>query len=223
MKQNFLKSFLFCLFIFASTAIFAYDCKVNGIFYNLNKTDNTAIVTYELNTYNNYSGVVQIPENIEHESVIYTVVSIGHNAFRNCIELSEVIIPNSVTSISNSAFFGCSGLTKMNILNVVPFIGSDAFSGCNILTSIVSWCTTPQKNLVSTFDETIDQTAILYVLKGCKKKYEAAEYWKSFLNIQEIQQNGIEPLVIGSPKKIDNYNFSGQKATNLMKGGILQC
>ncbi len=63
-----------------------------------------------------------------------TVTTIGSGTFRGCRGLTSVTIPNSVTSIGNYAFDGCSGLTSVTIGNSVTSIGSYAFNGCSGLT-----------------------------------------------------------------------------------------
>ena len=65
-----------------------------------------------------------------------SVTSIGNHAFHNCSGLTSVTIPNSVTSIGNHAFHNCSGLTSVTIPNSVTSIGYEAFSYCSSLTSV---------------------------------------------------------------------------------------
>ena len=98
-------------------ALWAHDVVIDGIYYNLDKTNKTAEVTYRGEYYdsydNEYSGSVIIPETITYNSEIYSVTSIGDYAFRGCSGLTSVTIPNSVTSIGSSAFYGCIGLTSV--------------------------------------------------------------------------------------------------------------
>ena len=137
MKQNYLKIFMLCLFFFVGMSAYAYDCKIDGIYYDLNTADNTASVTTDGYWSGYYSGTVNIPESIVYNEVIYTVTSIGVYAFNGCGGLTEVTIPNSIVSIGDYAFDGCSGLTELTIPNSVTSIGERAFYGCSGLEKIV--------------------------------------------------------------------------------------
>ena len=116
-------------FIIAITAVMlcvaeslAHDVEIDGIYYNLDKINKTAGVTYRgdyESSYNEYSGSVTIPETITYNSETYSVTSIGEAAFDGSRGLTSVTIPNSVTSIGNHAFLYCSGLTKVNYLGTV--------------------------------------------------------------------------------------------------------
>ena len=93
----------------------AHDFEVDGIYYNItSEEDLTVAVTFKgENIYDfsdRYTGSVNIPKTVTHNSIIYNVTSIGESAFYNCSGLTSVIIPNSVTSIGNSAFSSCYGL-----------------------------------------------------------------------------------------------------------------
>ena len=87
----------------------------------------------EITAYNGSNTVVEIPETIGGKSV----TSIGESAFADCMNLSNVLIPDSVTSIGNYAFYDCcNSLTNITIPNNVTYIGDYAFAECYHLTSI---------------------------------------------------------------------------------------
>ena len=126
---------------------FSYTYQGKTLYYNIT-SDNTVCVTYYSSDNNfqnnNYvSGAVVIPSSVTNNGTIYSVTSIGNDAFENCSGLTSVTIPNSVTSIGEWAFWECSGLTSVTIGNSVTSIGNDAFYGCNGLISIVSNAVVP--------------------------------------------------------------------------------
>ena len=134
MKHLYLKCLFLGILSFLGIKATAYNCRVNGIYYNLNKTDSTASVTYYSSNfywenYNAYTGNETIPSTFIYEGITYRVTSIGRSAFCQCILLSSVTIPESVTSIGDWAFDGCSDLTSIEIPSSVTSIGRSAFSG----------------------------------------------------------------------------------------------
>ena len=148
----------------------AHDVEIDGIYYNLNSTTQKATVTYKGSSYfssNAYTGDVVIPASIEYEEINYSVTSIGSYAFRNCIGMTSVIIPNSVTSIEMEAFQGCSGLTSITIPSSVTSIHNQAFEYCSTLTSI----TVASENMVydsrNTCNAIINKSSNTLV-RGCK-------------------------------------------------------
>jgi len=54
-------------------------------------------------------------------------------AFRECVNLAGVTIPDGVTRIDYSAFYGCDRLTEITIPDSVTKIGDYAFAGCEKL------------------------------------------------------------------------------------------
>ena len=64
------------------------------------------------------------------------VKSIGKEAFRNCIALTDITIPASVTKIGGWAFDGCDRLKSITIPSNVKSIGECAFRDCTGLTNI---------------------------------------------------------------------------------------
>ena len=107
--------------------------EIDGIYYNLVAKAKQAEVT---SNPNKYTGSKVIPETVNYNDVIYDVTSIGGGAFKFCVGLTSVTIPNSVTSIGGSAFDYCTSLTSVTIGNSLTSIGNYAFMDCNGLTSI---------------------------------------------------------------------------------------
>ena len=83
-----------------------------------------------------YEGDINIPKEVTYEGETLRVTAIGANAFKNCILLTSVTIPESVVSIGSNAFEGCEGLTTMTIPNSVINIGEWAFYNCRNLLSV---------------------------------------------------------------------------------------
>ena len=135
------KIFTLLVALVATTAIWAEDFSVDGIYYNIlaDKT-NEVEVTYQgdyyYSYYDEYSGSVTIPETVTYDGTTYSVTSIGEWAFGHCSGLTSITIPNSVTSIEDGAFEMCSRLTSVTIGNSVTSIGEWAFGHCSSLTSI---------------------------------------------------------------------------------------
>ena len=185
MKKLF--TFLFALIAGIGTICASYT-QVNGIYYDFNKTTQTAAVTYHGNTYENneytpvvYSGAVIIPSSVSYDGITYSVTSIGDYAFFECSSLTSVTIPNGVTSIGDNTFFDCSSLTSVTIPNSVTSIADEAFYGCSSLTSV-----------------TINSDAIV------NKDYSIAD------NLKTIFGSQVTKYIIGpTVKGIGSFAFQG--------------
>ena len=83
-----------------------------------------------------YSGTIEIPSKVTHNSVEYAVMNIGDDAFNCSSKLTSITIPNSVTKIGNRAFRYCGRLPSITIPNSVTTIGNEAFENCSSLSSV---------------------------------------------------------------------------------------
>ena len=122
--------------VFTSISTFAYDFTVDGIFYNYNLEEGTAIVTSEYeggSTTRSYSGNVIIPNVVNFNGRTLKVTAIWHHAFWDCNELISVQLPETIKSIGYNAFTDCDELASVNIPNNTISIGEKAFSGCKKL------------------------------------------------------------------------------------------
>ena len=124
--------------------------------------------------------------NINFENSFANPLSYAHHLYLNDEEIKDLVIPNSVTSIGDYTFFSCSGLTSVTIPNSVTNIGSQAFYECSSLSNVTVEMKTPVEIGSNTF--TNRENATLYVPKGCKAAYEAADIWKDFSSIVELEE-----------------------------------
>ena len=148
-----------------------------------------------------------------------SVTSIGNSAFLSCSGLTSVTIENSVTSIGDYTFSNCYGLTSVTIGNSVTSIGEYAFSDCSGLTSITSLNPTPPTIDSTTFTY---YTAVLNVPIGSKAVYQAANYWRKFKNIEEIDVAGVQGIQVDKDQNAMVYDLNGRRLNAPTKGvGII--
>lgn len=127
---------------------------------------------------------VTIPQN---------VTRIESDAFYKCSSLPNITIPQNVTWIGQDAFWYCSNLTSVTIPANVRHIGGGIFFDCTGLTAIYCKATVPptvQKENnhghgYSLFNDEVNAT--LYVPIGTAEAYKAADGWKEFSNIVEME------------------------------------
>ena len=157
-----------------------------------------------------------------------SVTSISKSAFSNCNGLTSVIVGNNIENISDYAFYGCGGLTSVTIPNSVNSIGSYAFSGCSGLTSVTignsvtsisydvfSGCTALTKIKIraavppicewSAFEGIDKETCTLYVSAESIGDYQAADQWKDFFHIEELNAQGDS----NGDDEINEVDYSG--------------
>lgn len=83
-----------------------------------------------------YSGAVNIPEEVIYEGVTYPVTSISGYAF--CYDpITSITIPNTIKEIRINAFLSCRQLTEIRIPASVENIGVAVFEGCSNLKTVI--------------------------------------------------------------------------------------
>ena len=113
-----------------STNAFAYDLKVDGIYYNLDMDNYTASVT---SGDNKYAGDIVIPSIIQYKTVKFDVVKVEKGTFSSSEELTSVEIGEGVTEIGDDAFEYSKNLVKVTIPSTLKTIGNSAFFQCEKL------------------------------------------------------------------------------------------
>ena len=127
---------VFCsLLLFVSSFAKASDFVVDGIAYNaVSMDDMTCEVTFDETV--NYSGSISIPSEVTYNSRIFTVVGIGYQSFKQCKEITDVKLPETIKSIGEDAFKNCTQLLSINVPESVNSIGAAAFRGCSLLETV---------------------------------------------------------------------------------------
>ena len=107
----------------------------------------------------------------DHNCDNYTAQSneIPKYVFYGCKRLSSITLPKSVTSIGQFAFSGCSGLTSIVSLNNIP-----------------PTCTQDYDGSCTQFDSVDKTNCTVWVPRGRVNAYRAANGWKDFQDIREI-------------------------------------
>ena len=152
-----------------------------------------------------------------------SVVSIGYDAFSDCEALSSIVVEDNnsvydsrnncnaiIESATKQLLFGCkntkipdgileindnAGIGTMEVIipYSVRFIGNKAFtSRVRSVTVESRWPLTISASSFANRDR-----ITLYVPKGCREIYAAANYWKDFKEIVEI-----ESITISSAKQV---------------------
>lgn len=91
-----------------------------------NKSGNTSVVEIAESSFSN----TPIEEAIITEGITY----IGRNAFSNCKNLHQVVLPISIEEIENSAFENCNKLKSISLPMALKTIGDNALKGTGLRT-----------------------------------------------------------------------------------------
>ncbi len=95
---------------------FEFSLKSNDCYY-IKSVKSTEIETIEIPT--TYNGK--------------KIKGIGNNAFENCKNLKNIIIPEGIEEIETNAFKGCENLKNISLPKSIKIIDSKAFENCNSL------------------------------------------------------------------------------------------
>lgn len=103
----------------------------------------TDVLTFEINSSGTgyvltgcektFSEKVIIPETYKE----LPVTGIGADAFRDCTEITSIVIPDSVTSIGGSAFRNCKKLTSLKLSDNITSVSGAMCFGCESLENII--------------------------------------------------------------------------------------
>ena len=87
-----------------------------------------------VNPYSSISPGITLLSNTYADGVGYyrmgrNITSLYSTAFKNCVTLTSIELPNTLTEIGSEAFSGCSGIISLDVPATVTTIGNNAFYG----------------------------------------------------------------------------------------------
>lgn len=143
--------------------------------------------------------------NLSSIAIPESVTLIEEGAFEDCSSLKSINLPNEFNTsfettyiwgweaeyderygIGNRMFYGCSNLTSITLPECVDTIGEDAFYGCDNLAFVKVKRQEPFSIDENTFPTCANIP--LYVPIGSGDLYRAADYWKEFKEIIEVEK-----------------------------------
>ena len=118
------------------------------------------------------------------DAQLYTIESLR---FRDCKNLTYLVLPDVLQRIEKEAFYGCTGLTTISLPAGLEYIYA-AFPDCTGLTSIYANMPTPLHDANSFYG--LDKSnCYLYVPKGSLDAYRQDWEWGNFLYIAGLERN----------------------------------
>ena len=121
------------------------------------------------------SGQVVVPSEVTYvftsngQSTTYNcaVVNLMDAPFRDCTNITEVVLPNTLTTMGGNSFWGCTSLQAVNIPAGVTKIWGSIFRGCTALETIVVDANNPVYDSRDNCNAIIE-TATNTLINGCK-------------------------------------------------------
>ena len=108
--------------LIVQSALLQASTLIDGLYYDLDTSNRTATVTYEVDGTGNYASLsanVKIPESVVYNGVTFTVTKIADKAFANCTVMESISIPGTVlqigqnTGVSDLPFYNCTSLKSV--------------------------------------------------------------------------------------------------------------
>lgn len=136
-------------------------------------------------------------EAVDKEQTSYMIQDgtrfIGSAAFEDCLNLSEIAIPNSVTNIESEAFRNCNNLRAITLPANTRHLGDMVFYYCGNLNTIICESIIPPVCEYIVDDEKYELIS-LYVPRESIDDYRTADEWKKFYNIRAIGTEAIDEV-----------------------------
>ena len=106
---------------------------------------------------------------------------------KNCSNIKQIVLPNSLKKINSDAFNGCASLKSIDIPSGVKEIESGAFENCPTLTRVTVKSGIPPKVNKSSFSKSFLYEGTLFVPVPSSYKSNPKLHWSKFRNVEAIK------------------------------------
>lgn len=160
------------------------------------------------------SGELEVPSSVTYHEKDYFVNEIAAGGYEN-LDITSVVIPESIETIGENAFAGCSAIENVTVYATVPPTATKPETASESSNEAKKDIAGSSDDLVL-FDESVYQTAILYVPEGTTSDYAEANGWKQFEQILEIGKMPDAISLTKTQTKRNNgvYTIDGRRITS---------
>ena len=140
-------------------------------------------------------------EDLEITSIVIpnSVKTIGRHSFARCKKLKEVIIGDGVELIDQQAFENDESIKTVSIGKAIKEIGGFAFKSCPNIEDVYIYADKTPPTASKAFEDSHIEFAILHVPSSVIEQYKVLDPWNSFKEIVSIDNNGNEKQKCDTP------------------------
>lgn len=170
-------------------------------------------------------------------SVPISVTKMDGNTFRNCTNLTTLVLGTGLTKIPAGMCRGCESLISIHFPLNVTYIGDNAFQDCDLhtveipakvtyigwevfkgnknFTKVTSLIEEPYNISSDNFEQVVYENTDLYVPVGTFELYQKKDGWKLFRNMKEVNENatGVSITKSVTPKVVSQNSIDGRPST----------
>ena len=123
---------LFAALVLKGTCAYAQKVFVDSVYYTLDNTAMTAQIAVQSSS--TAVGDIVINDTVTYEGANYAVTSMADDAFAGCVQLTSIVLPQTLRNLGKNAFLRCTNLTSCIIpdstITEIPF---EAFWGSGLI------------------------------------------------------------------------------------------
>ena len=140
-----MRQILLCFFALVALTTLSQRIEIAGVEYSVTSKQRSAKCKAGTMVKNGMITDVYIRSTVKINNTNYNVTEIEDNGFKNCKQVTAIVVPNTVTHIGQCAFWGCTSLKSITLPDEATveisrgsygFGKKGVFSGCENLTDV---------------------------------------------------------------------------------------